>query len=242
MHYADIKRSGKRVELAKRWLDRVLDPDQGVRFRVFGIDTDRLNRAAFGKRAADQQRNAYTRLLRSAVLYLAKTFGPHTEVGTVFHDRSGELERSAYFDWQAILRMGRSSEIRFRNDRIHFVDSDHGREPRFASASQMVQLTDLVLGATRQCMDDTSQAVAKTEVARHFLPLVTRMTDPRRFRNRQGQYAHGGRCTVGFFPSRDLTLEQLGDPYERARSLVYVNRRPALLDRGQLSLDLGSAS
>lgn len=103
----------------------------------------------------------------------------------------------------------------------------------------MVQLTDVILGATRQCLDATSQNRRKTEVARHFLPLVWRMTDPDQHRNPRGRHGQGGRCTVSFFPKHGLTREQLEDPHERGRANLYVRRRPALLDTEQLSLELG---
>lgn len=57
---------------------------------------------------------AGTRLLRSAITYLVKRFGTGTEVGTVFHDASGELERDEYFDWHTIFRMERDHGIVFR--------------------------------------------------------------------------------------------------------------------------------
>jgi hypothetical protein len=116
-------------------------------------------------------------------------------------------------------------------NRLEFLDSDHEVSQSYRD-SNFVQLIDVLLGATRDCLDATTIKRHRIRVAEHWLPLMERLTDDARRRNRRSSYGYVGRCNVSFFPAP-------GSPAARA-SDFYVGRplRLAHLEQGSLfSLD-----
>jgi len=184
------------------------------------------------------KQKAYTRLFRSAVVYAMKSFfTAGVDVSLVVHDRA-DVEHDPFFDWHALWRINLDHGIRCDGTRIQFCDSNHNLPGVDARDSTMIQLTDLLLGATRLGMEATSVQAHKVAVADHWMPLLERLTDERRYRNPNSRFRHVGRCSVSFFPSRALSKAELACDIDRARSRFYVSRRPRLLDRHQLAFDI----
>lgn len=244
VHFAGLTQHHK-IRLAQRWLQLVLNDNRKCfHFHILGLNLSKLQREAFGETRREQDRRIYNRFFRSAVALVLKGFflgeaSVNTvRVAAVYHDRT-EMEHDDLFDWHTIWRLERDEpSIVFDVRQIHFIDSDHRREARFPSESHFIQLIDVVLGATRQCLDYTSDKPGLVQTAEVLVPLLERLTDPRRASNPNSRYRYFRRCSVGFFPSTALSPDQLTTP-ERLRSRMYVER-PLHMVRvrsGQQSLD-----
>lgn len=221
-----------KIELAKRWLRRVMEDDQKCfHFYILGLNMDNLERRAFGDTNREQFRRIYNRFFRSAVAYTLKYFfgdSDQIEVLAIFHDRT-EMEHDDLFDWHTIWKLEMKEEkIVFKSDKIKFIDSDHDKEEDYPDDSHFIQLIDLILGSVRQCLDCTSTKDGIIEVAKEFLPLVERLTDKHRYNNPNSRYRYYRRCSIAFFPSKKLTVKDLGDQWKRIQSSFFV-QRPSLL-------------
>jgi hypothetical protein len=94
--------------------------------------------------------------------------------------------------------------------------------------SNFIQLIDVIIGATRVCMEAGTGRQYPRALAEQWLPLIERLTDPSRRWNRNSSYGYVGRCNLSFFPKVWLSALQLAEDEERARSSFYQWRRPAL--------------
>lgn len=243
VHFAELTQHHK-IRLAQRWLQSVLSDDRKCfHFHILGINVSKLRREAFGESRREQERRIYNRFFRSTVAYVLKGFFlgepsvGQVRVVAVFHDRS-EMEHDELFDWHTMWRLAREETgLVFDQRRIHFIDSDHHKEQEFPSESHFIQLIDILLGATRQCLDYTSDKPGLIQVAETFQPLLERLTDPRRASNPNSRYRYYRRCSVSFFPSTALRVDQL-NTIERVRSGIYINRplHMARVRSGQQSL------
>jgi hypothetical protein len=238
-NYSYAKEHSEKTLLARKWMELVLcDAEKVFHFYVLGLNLSNLTPQAFGRRGR-RQPSIYNRFFRSALLYVVKAyFGTPVVVTAVFHDK-GAMECDRFFDWHSICRIeGHEPGITFAQDRIEFIDSDHRSEPVHPSESHFIQLIDVILGATTQCLDCTSGQDGCSEVAQALLPLIERLTDRKRVSNPKSKYAYVGRCSVAFFPSQALKPAELEDPFKRAQSHFYIHRRLLLSEKmsGQLPL------
>jgi hypothetical protein len=192
-----------------------------------------LQLVAFGESAA-RERNIYNRFFRSACIYCLKAFYGDCKsinVKGVFHDK-GNLEKDELFDWHTVWRIKQQEEnISFDMDRILFVDSNHDKEKLYPEESHLIQMTDLVLGATSQCLDASPNRDGCDEIGCLFLPLVKRLNDSRRASNPRSRYNYFKKCSLSFFPSKKLTMAQLDDKWERLTSSFYKDRPLLLKDK-----------
>lgn len=236
IHFEKIK-DGRKKRVASAWLDEVLhDATSTFHFHVLGINMDMLNVDAFGDDDGTQRRRIYSRFVRSALAYAARSFFPHDDVQVtdVVHDRTQEMEDDAWFDWHVPYATARDNGVRFDSPRLAFADSDHRREDLRPDDSRLVQLVDVILGSVRQCLDCPSIRPEALELGDKMLPLMHRIMSGRR--NVNSSYHYVNRCSVSFFPSSPLSLEELDDAAARARS-GFVRRREMLLEtRHQLAL------
>ncbi|WP_324718108.1 hypothetical protein U7230_07560 [Carboxydochorda subterranea] len=246
LHFTHLTQYPK-IQLAKAWVQLVLgDARKCFHFHLLGIDLSKLRKEAFGDSRRERERRIYNRFFRSTTAYVLKGFflsDPRVHgvrVTGVFHDRS-EMEHDDLFDWHLMWRLGQDEPgIVFESERIHFIDSDHTKEQVFPSESHFIQLVDILLGATRECLDYTSEKPGPIEVATAFAPLLERLTDPKRAFNPNSRYRYYHRCSVSFFPSKELALSEL-NTLERARSRIYIERPLRMIHgrSGQQSLPLG---
>jgi hypothetical protein len=240
--------SRQKADVGKLWLKEVMhDSQKRFHFYVLGLRLDYLQWLAFGPTSTSQLAAIYNRFFRASVAYVLRSyFGALNKivVSCIFHDDS-EMKHDRLFDWHTIWRVGKSyGNVVFENPQIEFINSDHRKEPNYPDHSHLIQLTDLVVGATKQCLDMTSNNPYKIEVAGHFLPLVDRLCDEMRRGNRNSRYEHAHRCTVSFFPRNKLSLQELEDQWLRVRSGFFCNRRMLLKDHltGQRGLFSGLGS
>lgn len=220
---------------AENWIDLVLSDkgEDSIFISVLGLNATRLNPSAFGGQRFDR---FYNRFFRSNLLYACKCFstGDRTVVRRLWHDR-GQMEHHDYFPWHVIHRTEQDPAVEFRERQVRFIASDH-RVERGRRESHLLQLADIVLGLTRQLLDDTSQKESICSVARQLEPLVRRMmVDPY---NPHSRYGHKDKYILSFFPSRSLAEADLGDRLSRARSRMFKKRRLRQIEResGQGSL------
>lgn len=221
-----------KIELAKRWLGRVMwDDRKCFHFYILGLNMDNLQRKAFGDKGKEQDRRIYNRFFRMGVTYTLKGYWGDMDlidVLAIFHDKT-EMERDDLFDWHTIWKIAiKEEKITFKTDTIKFIDSDHAKEKDYPDDSHFIQLIDIILGSVRQCLDCTSTKEGITEVAKEFLLLFERLTDKRRCNNPYSRYRYYKRCCIAFFPSRKLTTKDLADPWKRIQSSFFV-QRPSLL-------------
>lgn len=213
--------------LAKHWVERVLHDDHKVfHFYLLGLNLDNLEQRAFGA-APGHEHRIYNRFFRASVAGMLKHFFPSGRlvVSAVFHDKS-ELQHHALFDWHTIWRLDSDSDlITFIPQRIEFIDSDHRREPLFPEDSHLIQLCDVLLGGLTQCLDARNVKDGCCEIASLLLPLAERLVHPRQAHNPNSHYRHWRRVSMSFFPSRKLKLDDLHDPYARAKSRYYHSRQ-----------------
>lgn len=236
VHFEQI-RDGRKKRVAAAWMDDVLHDHTGTfHLHVLGINQDLLNEAAFGDDDATQRRRIYSRFVRTSLAYAAKSFFPGDDVVVVdvVHDRTQEMEDDAWFDWHVPYAAARDNGVRFESSRLAFTDSDHRREPLRPRDSHFVQLIDVLLGSVRQCLDFPSERPEAIELGTKMLPLIERMMSGKR--NPNSRYHYVDRCSVSFFPSSPLSLEQLADAEERRRSGFVQKRELLLATRDQPTL------
>lgn len=217
----------KKTLLARYWLERVLwDTDKVFHFHLLGLNRGNLQPLAFGA-GRTQERRIYNRFFRALVAGMLKHCfpGKSVTVSRVFHDVS-ELQHDDLFEWHTIWRLDSDTQaISFVPRQIDFIDSDHRRETRFSSDSHLIQLCDLLLGGLTQCLDARNVKDGCCEIASLLLPLAERLTDPLRAENRNSRYRYWRRISMSFFPSKQLSLQELAQPYLRLRSRYYSSRR-----------------
>lgn len=232
-----------KIDLAKLWIERIMwDNRKCFHFYILGINLNNILDDAFGDYRNEQYRRKYNRFFRSSVSYALKYFfGNYDTINviTIFHDRT-DLEEDEYFDWHTMWRIGKEEDkINFKTTEIVFIDSDHRKEMKHPTDSHFIQLIDTILGITRQCLDYTSKKEGINEVAEKFYPLIDRLTDNRFCRNRNSKYCYHNRCSISFFPSKELKIDELNDLFIRSTSTFYVDRKLIFLEKhyGQMTLD-----
>lgn len=223
-----------KINLATRWVNRILDDrEKRFHFYILGLNLDNLQRSAFGDSRSEQVRRIYNRFFRSSISFVLNSYFQDDSISVeyLFHDRT-EMESDDLFDWHSLWRLQQDSDrVSFNRDRITFIDSDHEREISHPNDSHFIQLTDLILGCARQCLDCTSTRGGIMEVAQVFLPLAQRLADERRCDNPNSRFRYFRRCKFSFFPSARLSETDLEDAFERVRSSFFVNRALLLSEK-----------
>jgi hypothetical protein len=230
---------GQKTALAKRWLNLFAsDSNNTWHFHLNAINISILNPAAFGHEREDD--TIYNRFFRSGLLYVLKRcFDLPIYVDSIYHHET-HMENDPYFKWHVIHKFNETQpSISYANEFIEFVGSDHN-DPRCTNqvAAEFLQMTDLILGSFRQCFFVTSHKAGKNELAQVVYPILERITDPKRRNNPNSSYCHYRRVSVGFFPSRPLSICELQDELKRAESKFYYNEPLRIGQSGQQTFDL----
>ena len=182
-----------------------------------------MRTADFGP-SVQRDENIYRRCLRMAPVYSVKALlPPATTVRRIIHDRR-TLSASEYLDWHTPYRM-RSDGHRVARRRRRVCGLRPQRQRR-GPRKQFRSTCRRTSGATRDCLDLTTAKRHRVSVAEHWLPLVERLTDDSRRKNRQSSFGYVGRCNVSFFPVP-------GRSDRACSSDFYVGRTPRLANRGQ---------
>lgn len=223
LHFERVTNDQKR-RLAEAWV-QLLMYDPRFHFVVNAVDTTMLSPEAFGGKDDDR---VQARFARSPIVYGMKSFfDPSAVVEAVYCDR-GNLEYDPYFGVGSLKRCSWDHGIRVRNHDVRFIDSDHEAIDGDASLSHLIQLADLLVGCTRLCMEATSLKQHKVQLARTFLPLVSKLTAPPTATWRNSPFGPSKRGHMSFFPRKRLAADELENQLARASAGFYNQRTPAL--------------
>ena len=215
VHFSETHKSKDTYFVADRWIDYLLQDRKNIYFYILGIDLTKLDTTKFG--SDNQKNNIYNRFFRTAVLRSVKSyFNSYDQIliENICHDNNTGLETHAYFPWHAIFSIDqKDTKISFNNKEIDFIDSDHKKS--LDNRSHFIQLIDLILGATRNCID-YSLKDDRGKLSEKISDLIQRLIKSPN--NIKSSYAYVGRQKIEFFPKNDLRgLDE--------RSIEYQYRR-----------------
>lgn len=211
IHYNDLKSQYySHREISKRWLRYFINKNLNgspIPFNILYIDLTNLDIDVFG--VEKWHLNVYNRFFRSNLKFALKTFFlneyDRVIVKNIFHDKSDGLQSHPYFSVknpkkiEAELNKTLPSWKRIElPQKVIFVDSNHKEEKVFKEDSQLIQLTDLVLGTISQNIFYT----AKTEPLKKELAMIIRPVLEEFFENPyRGLYY---KRNISFFPKKPL--------------------------------------
>jgi hypothetical protein len=242
--YLNKSAGGSRAETSKGWLRILMDDAQcrkrRLYFSILGIDNDNIDYHLFGPggTASGKYANVYSRFFRASLLGLVNFCfkGIDVQIANVYHDTEGNLENHQYFDWHAIREISRrEARINFLNDRVVFVHSDPRKESHYPIASEMLQLTDLILGTMTHAIHiENNDNKGKLECVKLVLPFVKDLLYKPYVSN--GSFDQLNRFSISHFPlHRQHVLNDTYLPEE------YYKPQLACIDQiafGQGCLDL----
>ncbi|KXK20876.1 MAG: hypothetical protein UZ18_ATM001000313 [Armatimonadetes bacterium OLB18] len=236
LSWSDIdKRAKTKSNVAQRWLHTLTHDSDLWQFSILAVDSSKLCQDWFGTGKGEQAKNAYRRFYRANLAHhVGMAHRSHDEVhlSKCFHDCEGNLEADELFDTYPLERVKeRLLTVKCIEKRVRFVNSDHAKEPVHPKASHFIQLCDVLMGAVRFVHEEIGSNPCRREAVKPIVPLVERLNDPKRHRNVNSRFAHVGRASLGFFPSRALNAEELEDPLARANSTIFRDRPLKLLTR-----------
>ena len=220
--------------VAKDWL-LLLKAETGMFYwYVLGVARHNLNFACFGPGddPTGKYANIYNRFFRTAFLGAVNSFFSNcraVRITNIFHDCEGNLQAHQYFDWHLEWKVS-DSRVSFGAKKIVFVCSDHQKETAYPHASHVVQLSDVLIGAVSQCLDDLSAKPGKNEVADVVCPVLQSMMGDARGTARGGGAAPRT-CSISFFPSKKLSNQELANELSRASSTFFRRRRLLMCER-----------
>lgn len=218
---------GRREQLATKWLTRLVNEHDVWKFSVLGIDTSKLVMTRFGESKGDQIANSYRRFYRANLkLHVGHLHKHHegVEIVKTYHDEEGRLENDDWFSWHPQAIVSAQETVVFKEPGVTFVNSCHEKEGKHKNASHFIQLCDLLLGATRYAFEDVGTNTARDRAAKPIIPLLERLNCSKRFRNPNSSFRHVGRCSLGFFPSRELEEHELDNEFARGQSTFFRDR------------------
>ena len=214
------KARGKKFELAERWITEIIEDGKRERgifyFHILGIDRDNLDYTYFGEGETPKGKyaNIYNRFFRTVFLGAVKEFFDNFDkiiVDTVFHDKEGHLQTHKYFPWHLIFKVEREEKnIKFKNKKIFFIESDHNKEKDFTKFSHFIQLTDVIVGVVSYCLDfEKFSNKGYFKLGKIFLPLVDRLINNPK--NKNSSFGYYKKYKVSFFPDKNGEVYQKRD-------------------------------
>lgn len=228
------KTRGAKSDVARAWTEAVVadgrKPHYDFRFRILGIDRDNLRFSEFGAGDGPARKYAtvYNRFFRSQLIGGVKFFYPGGEeivVDAIYHDSEGHLEAHDYFSWHSIARAEMDLEnVVFQCERIDFVTSDPRHTEAHPLHSELIQFTDVLLGAVSHCVEcPNPRHIGQRIASEPLAPLVRRMLQAPQ--NIHSGYGYHRRFDLSYFPS---SRQHLGG--SDLDGMLYRNRRLAIDD------------
>lgn len=234
LKFGEIGQSGQKLELAKLWLSEILkDRDKKIYFKILGLDSQLFDENLFGEgsiKKGSNYANLYNRFFRTNVLSIKYFFNEYEEilVDRIFHDTEGNLENHALFSWHCIWKIDdEDKKIKNKYDQVVFVNSNHAEEKQHPKVSQIIQLSDILVGAVSHCLDfEKPKHKGRNEIGELIYPLLKRiLTKPK---NVNSSFNYYRKYDVSFFPkSVPKEFENLKQYLHKDRPLLissYVNR------------------
>jgi len=231
-----LSRYSRKTLLCRKWLKLALSEDNKrmIHFRILGLKLSKLQYQAYGSITQKQIQEVYNNFLRSIIIgcfeYDYKGYG--MTITDVFINN--ELKNDELFDWHKIWSVIIPEIGIFANHKnIRFIDIDHQTEERFPTESHFMQLLDLILGATRQCLDNLIRTDGCVELGLMFLPLIEQLNDGKMAYNPYSRFSLYRQCSLCFFPNKYYSLKNLKANYKELWHGMYKER--PLLIRGSIS-------
>jgi hypothetical protein len=195
IHFTNLNNRGP-VELAKSW---VMEANRNPKIKqiVNGIEISRLNSALF---ASNKEDSTIARFTRSTIVYGLLRFGGYEPVlGAVFFD-SGNLEHDPWFSTNLISKIKEDPRIFVTANSVEFIDSDHRLTSSNPQLSNLIQLVDLTLGMSRQCMEMPSKKPQRNEVSQLILPTIEKITTGHQSTSVSAGLSINSTFSISFFP------------------------------------------
>jgi len=255
IHYNELGANAK-FRVAEKWINFIhkkacINHRKMLYFNILGLNLTKMNLQQFGN-GSQVDYNLYNRFYRTVLKGGLNYFFKDSEIviNTIYHD-SGNQESHDLFPWHAISRVSDEIErVNIINNEIQFIDSDHRNSD--SEESQLIQLIDIILGATYVCLHGNTNSNKKA-IGFKFKPVMEVLAD----RNRNpdgkgwiGSYYYENNLfkrvyQVSFFPKTEIPKDELlsyltiyGDKanyYDD--NLFYFNRPVVVTDPDISTLD-----
>ncbi|HMW04711.1 MAG TPA: hypothetical protein PK079_09915 [Leptospiraceae bacterium] len=206
LKFSDIKKDhGDKFLLASEWIDLIKKDSQKIfHFKILGIDISKFKNKNFGGdvKKGEYSANMYNRFFRTNLLGLKYFFNP-LNIDNIFHDTEGNLENHSYFNWHSIWKVNTTEDnITINSKRIYFINSNHNLEAEYSNYSQLIQLSDIVLGSVSNCFDTNMNNIGQQKLSLKIKDLVERIINNPL--NKNSSYNYYKRCDISFFPSEPI--------------------------------------
>lgn len=206
IHYKDIRNGSSYSikSISKSWLSIIMQNTDSFMFNILYLDLKKLDLKYFGK----DQSNVYNKFFRSTIKYGVKAFFPEcnrVQIHNVYHDNSSALSRHGFFPSYNLSKLeSEFSRLVIPNKEVVFVESDHKKYEDLEGKknANLVQFTDLALGAVGQNIFYFSDDPFRKELAMEIRPMVEEILN--------GKYSQfKKKYHVSFFPKRELDKKMM---------------------------------
>lgn len=179
IHFSEIK-EGKtnmsRTEIPKKWLNIFIN-ENIIYSAILYIDLDKLDTSFFGNQ--DIHANIYNKFFRTIINYGLRCFFntyDKIKIKNIFYDKKEDLEKHAFFNNFNLdqIKYESKENIEFCG-KVIFIDSNHRLEKEYKDESNLIQLTDLLLGVVRQNIFYPSKDKLKNKIARIIRPKLNEL-------------------------------------------------------------------
>ncbi len=250
IHYKELAESNARFRIAQSWIKFVTDErspknDRLFYFNILGLNLSAMNLEMFGEGTNDL--TIYNRFYRTTILGGLNYFFRDRKViiHNIFHDK-GSQEFHKYIPWHAIHSISLANEnIEIIPDNIQFIDSDHRKSSK--EESHLIQLIDILLGATYACLHNPSVEVEKRKVGHLFKPVLTCLLDRKKmdYGPMSGAYYQSKfyrTSQVSFFPKNKFDMKTAPldlQNFDRriGNGKFFFERQIQIMDSSEVKLD-----
>lgn len=220
--------------IAKRWYDYIKGFSMGrIYFNILGINASKLNPLQFG---GGKFNIIYNRFFRSAAVYPLLKFFRNSliKIENIFHER-GDQETDDFFPWNAIYKINNEEKwpIECLNNKIRFLDKNH----KVNNRGNFIQLIDSILGATRNCFDNSCTNEFKVKLTTDYSELIKRLVEYPDNPNSKYCKDYCKRMNLDFFPKK--ILDTHSEYYDLEKRMNMFHKREgelAFLNRHQKKL------
>ncbi|ETA67825.1 hypothetical protein MettiDRAFT_1260 [Methanolobus tindarius DSM 2278] len=183
IHFKELDNHMIRCMISKKWIRYLrLQTKKSPKFylNILGINITGFDKDGFGGKNEKWYLNLYNRfyrtLLEGAFSHNLKKYNQIT-ISKICHD-VGPQEKHDYFNYHIFQKLMEKDRYIISEDgcnkvfvpTIEFIESDHRKSEQ--EESNFIQLVDIILGSTKQCLFNTSKKKEKREVAFEFTPIL----------------------------------------------------------------------
>lgn len=223
-----------RTGVAREWLRHVaLDDEDRFHLAMIGINHDNLDRTVLTGNGSSGSSSQYHRFFLTALAREIQACFDETEslhIKKAFRDASRPAE-GRVFPWRTVWpRLERFPSLEEVPDELLDLSPRPDRPDGHRVHSVFLQLLDVLLGATRQCLDDPNDRRGSIHAASGaWLDLLGRLSGPGDLQHPDSPYRHLNRLSLSFFPvdQQFLLNEKLSnypDGHYRTRSCLLRHR------------------